>query len=58
MTKMLEGGFSETDLRRYFSNWPLARDNVARGPDVVRLSVGLELADDLIRDLDEAPTAG
>jgi O-acetylhomoserine (thiol)-lyase len=28
------------------------------GPDVVRLSVGLELADDLIRDLDEALTAG
>jgi O-acetylhomoserine (thiol)-lyase len=27
------------------------------GPDVVRLSVGLELADDLIRDLDEALTA-
>ena len=24
------------------------------GPDVVRLSVGLELVDDLIRDLDEA----
>ncbi len=28
------------------------------GPDVVRLSVGLELIDDLIRDLDEALTAG
>ena len=28
------------------------------GPDVVRLSVGLELVDDLIRDLDEALTAG
>jgi O-acetylhomoserine (thiol)-lyase len=28
------------------------------GPDVVRLSVGLELADDLIRDLDEALTVG
>jgi O-acetylhomoserine (thiol)-lyase len=27
------------------------------GPDVVRLSIGLELADDLIRDLDEALTA-
>ncbi|MND01978.1 O-succinylhomoserine sulfhydrylase [compost metagenome] len=24
------------------------------GPDVVRLSIGLETADDLIRDLDEA----
>ncbi len=28
------------------------------GPDVVRLSVGLELAEDLIRDLDEALGAG
>jgi O-acetylhomoserine (thiol)-lyase len=28
------------------------------GPDVVRLSVGLESADDLIRDLDEALAAG
>jgi O-acetylhomoserine (thiol)-lyase len=28
------------------------------GPDVVRLSVGLELIDDLIRDLDEALAAG
>ena len=27
------------------------------GPDVVRLSIGLETADDLIRDLDEALTA-
>jgi O-acetylhomoserine (thiol)-lyase len=27
------------------------------GPDVVRLSVGLETADDLIRDLDEALAA-
>ena len=26
------------------------------GPNVVRLSIGLELADDLIRDLDEALT--
>jgi O-acetylhomoserine (thiol)-lyase len=24
------------------------------GPDVIRLSIGLESADDLIRDLDEA----
>jgi O-acetylhomoserine (thiol)-lyase len=28
------------------------------GPDVVRLSVGLETAEDLIRDLDEALAAG
>ena len=30
------------------------RDAAGAGPDVVRLSVGLESADDLIRDLDEA----
>jgi O-acetylhomoserine (thiol)-lyase len=28
------------------------------GPDVVRLSIGLEAADDLIRDLDQALAAG
>ncbi len=30
------------------------REAAGAGPDVVRLSVGLETADDLIRDLDEA----
>jgi O-acetylhomoserine (thiol)-lyase len=30
------------------------RESAGAGPDVVRLSVGLETADDLIRDLDEA----
>jgi hypothetical protein len=28
------------------------------GPDVIRLSIGLETADDLIRDLDEALAGG
>ena len=33
------------------------RDAAGAGPDVVRLSIGLETADDLIRDLDEALSA-
>jgi O-acetylhomoserine (thiol)-lyase len=33
------------------------REAAGAGPDVVRLSVGLETADDLIRDLDEALAA-
>ena len=34
------------------------RDAAGAGPDVVRLSIGLESADDLIRDLDEALGSG
>ena len=34
------------------------REAAGAGPDVVRLSVGLETAEDLIRDLDEALAAG
>jgi O-acetylhomoserine (thiol)-lyase len=34
------------------------REAAGAGPDVVRLSIGLESADDLIRDLDEALAAG
>jgi O-acetylhomoserine (thiol)-lyase len=34
------------------------REAAGAGPDVVRLSIGLESADDLIRDLDEALGAG
>jgi O-acetylhomoserine (thiol)-lyase len=34
------------------------REAAGAGPDVVRLSVGLETADDLIRDLDQALAAG
>jgi O-acetylhomoserine (thiol)-lyase len=30
------------------------RETAGAGPDVVRLSIGLESAEDLIRDLDEA----
>ncbi len=33
------------------------REAAGAGPDVVRLSIGLETADDLIRDLDQALTA-
>jgi O-acetylhomoserine (thiol)-lyase len=33
------------------------REAAGAGPDVIRLSIGLESADDLIRDLDEALTA-
>jgi O-acetylhomoserine (thiol)-lyase len=34
------------------------REAAGAGPDVVRLSIGLESADDLIRDLDQALAAG
>ncbi|MGH7114427.1 MAG: O-acetylhomoserine aminocarboxypropyltransferase [Stellaceae bacterium] len=34
------------------------REAAGAGPDVVRLSIGLEAADDLIRDLDEALAGG
>jgi O-acetylhomoserine (thiol)-lyase len=33
------------------------REAAGAGPDVVRLSIGLESADDLIRDLDQALAA-
>jgi O-acetylhomoserine (thiol)-lyase len=35
----------------------MMRQAAGAGPDVIRLSIGLESAEDLIRDLDEALTA-
>ena len=42
------------DIRRAAAELYLA---AGAGPDVVRLSIGLETAEDLIRDLDEALAA-
>ena len=33
------------------------REGAGAGPDVIRLSIGLESADDIIRDLDQALAA-